>query len=64
MKTGHNKRNQGDIIIRHNYVAVGLGMNRGQGDGWAGVSSVLKIAIKVENMRRTRCTVEVRVIDK
>lgn len=25
VKTGHDKRNQGDIIIRHNYVAVGAG---------------------------------------
>lgn len=33
---GHDKRNQGDIIIRHNYVAVGLGRLEGQGDEWAG----------------------------
>lgn len=32
MKTGHDKRNQRDIIIRHNYVAVGTGKNIGQGD--------------------------------
>lgn len=35
VKTGHDKRNQGDIIIRHNYVAVGPGRRGGQGDGWA-----------------------------
>lgn len=46
MKTGRNKRNQGDIIIIHNYAAVGLGKHGGQGDGWAGGSSVLKIVIK------------------
>lgn len=44
-KMGHNKRNQGDIIIRHNYVAVGLGRLEGQGDEWVGgwVSSCSKI---------------------
>ncbi|KAF3701882.1 hypothetical protein EXN66_Car017570 [Channa argus] len=31
-KTGHDKRNQGDIIIRNNYVGVGLGRLGGQGD--------------------------------
>lgn len=39
MKTGHDKRNQGDVIIRHNYVAVvGLSRHGGQGDGreWGG----------------------------
>lgn len=35
VKTGHNKRNQEHIIIRHNYVAVGSGRRGGQGDGWA-----------------------------
>lgn len=48
MKTGHDKRNQGDIIIRHNYVAVGLGRRGGQGDGWAGGSSCSKIVNKRE----------------
>lgn len=35
VKTGHDKRNQGHVIIRHNYVAVGLGRHGGQGDRWA-----------------------------
>lgn len=35
VKTGHNKRNQEHIIIRHNYVAVGSGRRGGQGDGCA-----------------------------
>lgn len=35
VKTGHNKRNQEHIIIRHNYVAVGSCRHGGQGDGWA-----------------------------
>ena len=49
-KTGHDKRNQGDVIIRHNYVAVGAGRRGGQGDGWARRgSSCSKIVNKREN---------------
>ncbi len=39
VKTGHDKRNQGDIIIRHNYVAVEPGRRGGQGDGGGGSCS-------------------------
>lgn len=52
-KTGHDKRNQGDIIIRHNYVADGLGRLGGQGDEWVG-SSCSKIVNKREIQQENR----------
>lgn len=64
MKTGHDKRNQGDIIIRHNYVAIGLSRNEGQGDGWArGVPVKKKVSKRERFKRKTRCLIKVCLID-
>lgn len=41
MKTEHNKRNQADIIIRHNYMAVGLSRRGGQDDGGSSRSKIV-----------------------
>lgn len=68
MKTGHDKRNQGDIIIRHNYVAVagvegkvmaGLG-------GGGGMTSCFKIANKERDTKEenTACFAKVCLIDQ
>lgn len=54
VKTGHDKRNQGDSIIRHNYVAVGPGRRRGQRDGWVGGSKVVNMR-EIQEINKMLC---------